>query len=411
MHAPKALALVILAGSIFTWPLIAADSPPRLREPFAHRTRATTPGSVLALWTFDDDEPLGDASSGGHLALQGGARPARQVRRSPPLEAGLAGRRPAPLRPSGPRAGSRRRCIHDRTLDRGRRTTRRRVPEAFLIDKIRQPRRLPVDSRSGGQARRADRACLPGIWRPFGQLALRPLKLAAGQWRHLAFTYDGRGTGLLPRWSPLGRRDGAGLRPGRARPALTIGDRNGSYYHDFPGGSTRCGSAAACSNSARGRRANLRSLGVRADGAGAVSDSTEANLCREPLTGAKAQIAVGDGMDPAESESELAPGKSFELAPDRYPPAARRSPSRSPSGPTNPSRSRPLRCLLRIVARQPKRMPVVMWGGIAERSGRARAIGFTHGLGVPAETGQVWEGASRPTRLTASAGSRRGQPR
>lgn len=74
MHAPKALALVILAGSIFTWPLIAADSPPRLREPF--RTPYTgddAKGShVLALWTFDDDEPLGDASSGGHqLALQG----------------------------------------------------------------------------------------------------------------------------------------------------------------------------------------------------------------------------------------------------------------------------------------------------------------------------------------------------
>ena len=39
---------------------------------------------------------------------------------------------------------------------------------------------------------------------------------------------------------------------------------------------------------------------------------------------------------------------------------------------------------------------MVMWGRRCRRSRPRRAIGFTHGLGVPAETGRVWE-AGKPT--------------
>ena len=43
-------------------------------------------------------------------------------------------------------------------------------------------------------------------------------------------------------------------------------------------------------------------------------------------------------------------------------------------------------------------MPVVMWGGIAGDLDRAKEIGFTHGLGISADYGRIWE-AGKPTTL------------
>jgi hypothetical protein len=53
--------------------------------------------------------------------------------------------------------------------------------------------------------------------------------------------------------------------------------------------------------------------------------------------------------------------------------------------------------VVRIVPRPlPKRMPVVMWGGIAGDLDRAKEIGFTHGLGLSTDYGGIWE-AGGPT--------------
>ena len=58
-----------------------------------------------------------------------------------------------------------------------------------------------------------------------------------GVWTHIAFTYDGKGTG---RFFINGTQQGGDVRPeyGAVAPAtknLTIGDRVGSLYHGFPG--------------------------------------------------------------------------------------------------------------------------------------------------------------------------------
>lgn len=256
------------------------------------------------------------------------------------------------------------------------------------------------------------RACL-GFGDHSANWHSRPLKLAPGQWRHLAFTYDGRGTGSF---FLDGAPWGGGMVPGCGPVApgpqpLTIGDRNGSYYHGFPG---RIDQVRLCRGVLEFRpvaveRISDRSAFVRME-PGAVQRFRLTNLCREPLTGAKAQIAV-DGMDPAESEiPELAPGKSFELA---HPIDTRLRPGAYTLSITlRADKPEPIETTedvsLRIVARQPKRMPVVMWGGIAGDLDRTGRSALPTGWECRPRRAGSGRPASRPTRLTASAGSRRG---
>ncbi len=243
MHAPKSLALVILAGSIFTWPLVAADSSMRLREPFRAAYAGDDAGGkhVLALWTFDGDEPLRDASAGGHkLALQGAelhpegkfggallSKPGWPVADRP--HCARAARTPGLSPPD---------AFTIELWIAAAEQLDAEYPEAFLIDKKYvsdtdyQLILGPAD-KSGG---RIVRACL-GFGDHSANWHSRPLKLAPDQWRHLAFTYDGQGTGSF---FLDGAPWGGGIQPGCGPVApgsqpLTIGDRNGSYYHGFPG--------------------------------------------------------------------------------------------------------------------------------------------------------------------------------
>ena len=106
------------------------------------------------------------------------------------------------------------------------------------------------------------------------------------------------------------------MRPGRASGSqpLTIGDRNGSYYHGFPG---RIDQVRLCRGDARipprGRRARPIARRLCRMEPGATQRFRLTNLCREPLTGAKASIAL-DGTEPVERDSELASGQVIELA-------------------------------------------------------------------------------------------------
>lgn len=407
MRAPKALILLILAGSIFTWPLVAADSSTRLREPFRAAYAGDDAGGkhVLALWTFDGDEPLRDASAGGHkLALQGAelhpegkfggallSKPGWPVADRP--HCARAARAPGLSPPD---------AFTIELWIAAAEQLDAEYPEAFLIDKkyvSHTDYQLILGSadKSGG---RIVQACL-GFGDHSANWHSRPLKLAPGQWRHLAFTYDGQGTGSF---FLDGAPWGGGMVPGSGPVApgsqpLTIGDRNGSYYHGFPG---RIDQVRLCRGVLEFRpvaveRVSDRSSFVRME-PGATQRFRLTNLCREPLTGAKASIAL-DGTEPVENEiPELASGKSFELA---YPIDTRLRPGAYRLSITlRADKPEPIETTqdvaLRIVAREPKRMPVVMWGGVAGDLDRARAIGFTHGLGVPAETGRVWE-AGKPT--------------
>ena len=201
--------------------------------------------SVVTLWSFDGETPTEDASGNGHtLELRGTSRVVKGGRFGSCLECfastidsrqgAMTAKHPA-LSPSGaftlelwlkPKP-----ALADRTL-------------AFLLDNkyFHYQKALP-QAHSGyclilAKAR--------SQWRPRVMLGYgteseyydaSPIDLRAGQWYHLAFTYDGAGTGqfhldgtLIGRQTHEGRGSVA-----PAKYALAIGDRHGSNYAPFPG--------------------------------------------------------------------------------------------------------------------------------------------------------------------------------
>jgi hypothetical protein len=79
------------------------------------------------------------------------------------------------------------------------------------------------------------------------------LHVPPGVWKHLAFTYDGAGTGaFFVDGSPAGserKTDYGRISPGRHD--LVLGDRVGSYYHGFPGRIDQVRLPGACCGSRR----------------------------------------------------------------------------------------------------------------------------------------------------------------
>jgi hypothetical protein len=277
-------------------------------------------------------------------------------------------------------------------------------PDSFLIDKkyvAHDDYQLilgPAD-RNGS---RVLRACL-GFGVESSNWHSRPMQLAAGEWYHLAFTYDGEGTGSfylngLPWGSQLvaGRK---AISPGKH--PLSIGDRIGSYYHGFPG---LIDQVRICDGVREFRRAKFERV---SDRAAFVRNEPQAtvrfrvtNLQRVPMAEAVARIALS-GMTPKEAKlANLGPGQSMEidypvatdLRPDAYQLVARLRMDKPTTYESEESFP------VQIVARQAQRFPVVMWGiygGVSEETERLKRIGFTHVLGLGADVGAIWE-AGKP---------------
>jgi len=232
----------------------------------------------------------------------------------------------------------------------------------------------------------------------------RPARFEPGAWRHLAFTYDGVGTGSftldgLPWGSQLipGRK---GISPGRH--PLSIGDRIGSYYHGFPGFLDQ---VRLCEGVREFRRVKFERISDRAcfvrNEPNTVIRFRATNLQRIPLAAATATLSL-DGMAAQEVAIDgLASGQSREidypvptnLRPDQYRLLAAlrvKEPSPLESEETFP---------VRIVPRRPPRMPVLMWGGYSddpEQLAQLKRIGFTHALGIHVDYGKIRD-AKAPT--------------
>jgi hypothetical protein len=233
-----------------------------------------------------------------------------------------------------------------------------------------------------------------------------PAVYATGVWCHVAFTYDGAGAGRF-------YRDGASLggatKLGRGRIVagthpLSIGDRIGSLFHGFPG---YIAQVRLCNGALDFRLAALtcvsdRDVFVRMEKTPLLRFSL-VNAQRGTLTGASVVFALDGAEVKRCAVPELASGATqvldvpFDTAlrPGAYTLRARMEiPAEQPyvSEESFP---------VTLVARQPPRMPVVMWGlygaaNVIKELPRLKEIGFTHSLGFGANAGQVFE-AGHPT--------------
>jgi hypothetical protein len=291
-------------------------------------------------------------------------------------------------------------------------------PDAFLLDKKYVAHSdyqliLGAADKTGARMLRAEL----GFGEDSDTWRSRPLKFPPGQWRHVAFVYDGEGGGwFFVDGAPAGGKQIVGrgaIAPGKH--PLSIGDRIGSLYHGFPGliDQVRIARGAREFRRLKLELISDRSCFVRMEkNAGVRLRLT--NLDRRPLTGVTVRPRLDDRLLPAADRPQLAPGESLEMAvtldtalrPDRYEltvAAAAEGPEPIAAVETFP---------VQIVARRPMEYPVLMWGvygNVLQELPRLKEIGFTHVLALGADYQKIWQagGPTEPGKPEAVATSRR----
>jgi len=223
----------------------------------------------------------------------------------------------------------------------------------------------------------------------------------AGRWYHLAFTYDGQGTGaFFLNGVPMSQSTHPARRsiaPGTH--GLSIGDRLGSRYAGFPG---LIDQVRLCEGRLEFRPVAVQLLSDRRVYLRQEPDVQLrlqiANLRRKPLEQVTVRLRFKD-MPPEERKWEkLFAGQKEEilyrldtrLRPDEYPFSVEIF---SSALGTEPMAGQTIP--IRIVPRsRSDRMPVVMWGGRLGQPGeieRLKTIGFTHALGLGVNYAAIFE--------------------
>lgn len=249
----------------------------------------------------------------------------------------------------------------------------------------------------------ADKAGMRRMWVNLGfgaetkMFLSEPLKLPAGEWHHVAFTYDGQGTGRFfvdGRAHGLTTHSGFGAVTANTQP-LSIGDRLGSNYGGFPG---FIDEVRICSSVREFERVKFalvteRTVWRRMENAKPIQVNVT-NLARQPLGGATVEVSWGGGGRQNIPLQELKPGTTAKvsvpvntnLRPDDYTLSVRL---------TAGGYSTETKASFKLMPRPLPRMPVVMWGNPGGQMQLMRDIGFTHCLGITPEYGSVWE-AKKP---------------
>jgi hypothetical protein len=399
--------LLVVLGSA-SWVSGAADPAPlceRWSEPYEGED--ATGNRTIALWQFDTDAETADASGNGHsltlhnavIAAEGRFGGALESFPGWPVEdkrhAAVAKNAPS-LSPTG--AFTLELWIRPKPELNGD------YPDSFLLDKkyvSHDDYQLilgPAD-RAGSRVLRA----VLGFGSDSATWYSRPARFEPGTWTHVAFTYDAAGTG---RFFLNGMSWGGGEQPSRkaisaGRHDLSIGDRIGSYYHGFPGYIDQV-------RIARGvREFRPLRLEVVSDRRVFVRGEPNASLLLaitnlQKVTVPQAQITFSlDGetsrtvqagpLDPGQRQTVPYQPDTM-LRPDTYRLTARveaREPIEYAAEESFP---------LQIVARKnPDEFPVLMWGiygGVTDEIPRLKQIGFTHVLGVGADTQRIWAAES-----------------
>ena len=233
---------------------------------------------------------------------------------------------------------------------------------------------------------------------------------SAETWYHIAFTYDAAGNGRFYRdGSALGGTNHAGreaVAPGKR--FLTIGDRNGSLYHGFPGfiDQVRISNGALEFRPAKFGLKSDRTTFIRME---EVSlEFTVTNMLRTKLEGGVCRFAAAETVETRIELPELEPGAvhtvpfrlDTSLRPGQYNIHARMElPGDTPYVSEE-------RFPVTIVPRPlPHSMPVVMWGvggidNVLDEMDTLKDIGFTHCLGCSANMGTIWDAGAPTTANT-----------
>lgn len=392
----------------------AAETDQELCQPWPaeYGEAAATGAHVLALWSFNELDPQGKVPDvSGHVppATLAGASLAPDGRFGACLESACGWpqedkphRAMVPNHPRLSPAGA-------FTLEcwlRPKPELAGDYPDAFLLDKkyVAHDDYQLILGPPGSDGARVLRACL-GFGEDSSTWHARPVKLEPGVWRHIAFTYDGQGTGsFFVDGMPWGQQRIAGRRaisPGRH--GLSIGDRIGSYHHGFPGflDQVRLSSGALEFRRAKVQVLSDRTCFVRRETAPVIRLAVT-NLLRAPVPGARLTVGL-EGLPPQPFElAEIASGASAtvdyrldtSLRPDEYTLLAELDVTQP-----EPYRSTETFSLRLVPRPVPDRFPVLMWGiygGVSEELERLQRIGFTHVLGLGADYDKIWK-AGAPT--------------
>lgn len=399
-------ALVLLSSA--SW-----AAPPRvpLCEPWGeeYQGQAATGQETIALWQFNVGAELEDASGHGHKLALVGAKARTGGRFGGGLETfcgwpvedkphrALAKNHPA-LSPKGPF-----------TIDLWicpKPELKADYPMAFLLDKkyvAHSDYQLLLDQidKSGRWTLQANL----GFGASSDSWYSKPIEFRSGTWYHLAFTYDGEGTGnFYLDGVPWGGRQVAGRKavaPGDH--PLSIGDRIGSYYHGFPGlvDQVRISDGVLEFRKVRIERVSDRANFVRMEPDARLRFAVT-NLERGPLASAKVRMSLGELGVQEMAITNLGAGESTTI---EYPLDTRLRPGQyvleAKVVVTAPKAYATEESLpVRLVARRPaKQFPVLMWGvygDATKEAQRLKEIGFTHVLGLGADEKRIWE-AGKPT--------------
>ncbi len=378
------------------------EGEPRLCEPWrqAYAGADATGTNVIGLWTFGGQK---DASGKGLDAKLQGAAIAPDGRFGPCLESfcgyPVEDKRHAAVVADAPTLSPKGAFTLEMWIKPKKELAD--YSEAFLADKkyvAHTDYQLTLGVADKGGQRRLNMRL--GFGEDSENYVSEPAVYEAGVWHHVAFTYDGAGAGHF-------YRDGAALggagKAGRGGIAagnhpLSIGDRIGSLYHGFPG---YIAQVRLCNGVLEFRSAAVscesdRDVFVRMEPAPPLVFAVF-NLQRTAMKGATVVFTL-DGTEAKHvSLPDLAPGAKqtigvpfdTSLRPGTYTVRARVSiPGDEPytSEETFP---------VTLVARQPARMPVVMWGlygpdGVLKELPRLKEIGFTHCLGFSADYAPIF---------------------
>lgn len=230
----------------------------------------------------------------------------------------------------------------------------------------------------------------------------REVPIEPDRWVHVAFTYDGAGTG---RFFFNGEPVGKTVHPGRGPVTpgqydLVLGDRYGSIHCGFPGYLAQIriceGIVPAFTGSLEVEVTGGRTAFVRLEKAASIP-MVFTNDTGKPLSQGKVQVFCATERREIPLP-DLAPNQSFTLPapvdttlrPDRYPLKVVAT-ALAGEAPVQVERSFTMAIVPRPLSHQ---MPVVMWG-----SGdfmRLKEIGFTHQLVSLVDYAKVWE-AGQPT--------------
>ena len=379
----------------------AAVSKVQLAEPYtgAYSGQDAVGDHVIALWQFDDDEPGKDVSGHGHdLQLKGA-----QFSEAGKFGGALQSARGYPQEDKPHQAIAKR---HADLTPSGAFTVEMWIaadpelegyPESFLLDNryVDDTGMQLILSRDTAGARALTMNL--GFGSETQGFPSKPLEYKTDEWHHIAFTYDGAGTGtFIIDGAFMGSTTRTGY--GSVAPAhknLMIGDRVGSLYHGFPG---RIDQVRLSKGMLEYRAASFdapvqRMAFVRMEQAPTLKFGV-INRLRQAVSGAKVRFALA-GLAPRVVElPELASGATHQiqyeldtsLRPDTYELAARIT------IPGDPGFESTREFAVTIVPRPlPDRMPVVLWGGALDKLDLLKDLGFTHCVGLWADQASIWK--------------------